>query len=203
MKTAVFDIDGVLADYEGQLNRVLFRKFGDRGYCNRDIYSLEKRYAKEPEVLEYALALTADPNFYYPLRPIVQMLSFVEDYWIKTGNEVLFVTTRPESAETFTRRWLNKHLERFVDYTLFCGISRKSEFLLKNDFGEIEFVIEDSPSQIQDLKDNGFNALCYDQRWNQDIFPRLYCRPDGEVMLWNDPASESESFLEFILKERS
>jgi uncharacterized HAD superfamily protein len=188
-KFICIDVDGVVADYEGQLNRVLTREFGQLAYCDRSIYSLEKRYEKNPVILSRALEYTADPNFYYPLRPIDPVVDFVVR--ISESSDILFLSSRPTAAETITARWLKRNVvSKFV---LKCGVSDKADFLIGE--GRIAFVVDDSPETISKIKDIGFVAICYDQQWNQGIFPRMYIRSDGEAMLWSDPSEESFPFL--------
>lgn len=192
-KVAVFDVDGVVADYEGQLNRVLTREFGQLAHCDRSIYSLEERYAKNPVILSRALQYTSDQNFYYPLRPIDQMVEFV--LAVAEDREILFVSSRPEAAESHTARWLKKNVVK--KFVLKCGVLDKADFLLSFEREDtvVEFVIDDNPTTIKELLDSGINAVCYDQQWNQGIFPRMYIRSGGEPMLWVDPSEESFSFF--------
>lgn len=188
----VFDIDGVLADYEGQLDRVLKEKFGDRANCDRSLYRLEDRY--KDEVLKYALYLTENPNFYYPLPVLPGAKSIVDDLGGKF--DFWFVTRRPESTFNVTRRWLKK-LSGFLsngDFELRCGIEDKVECLAPFS-EEIACVVEDNPDTIKELQEAGFVVLCWSQDWNVGIFPRLYTRIDGVVMVWGDPSNESAPFV--------
>ena len=188
MKTVIFDIDGVLADFEGQLVYALYEKFGEASRCDRTIFSLEKRYSGE--ILEYAQSLTNDPNFYYGL-PADEGLEFAN--LVGVGNShVSFVSSRPWSAESFTRRWLDGKI--YADFSVYCGITDKVAFCLPNkDF--IEYIVEDNPFQIEKLKNAGFKVFCFDQVWNQGIFPRVYQNLDGEIMLWERPDEISVPFF--------
>lgn len=187
----VFGIDGVLADFEGQLVFALYEKFGTSAYRNRHLFSLEERYGSNPEMLKYAQELTNNPNFYYPLEQIEGGVRFV-NMCVSFGAEIVFVSSRPELAEKFTRRWLDKHVS-ISDYALNCGIKDKVEFL-EGCQEDVDFIVEDNPKNIKDLKNAGFDVLCWDQDWNQGIFPRLYKRMDGVVMIWQNEETESEPF---------
>jgi 5'(3')-deoxyribonucleotidase len=187
-KTVVVDIDGVLADFEGRLDRTLSAKFGDRSRSDRSKYTMEERYAKDLEVLKYALDFIADPNSYYGLDECEGGINFVETL-MDDGYKVLYVSARNESAYSITRRWLTKHTTD-PDIFLFCGVESKADFL--KDFGEVDFAVDDSPVQIEKMKESGITAVVWHQPWNEGIFPRIYVRSDGEIMLWPDASIEAE-----------
>ena len=77
---------------------------------------------------------------------------------------------------------------------MICGVGDKADFLahLKN---EIEFVVDDNPEQIARIREVGLVVVCWSQPWNEGIFPRLYVRSDGEVMLWAKEDIEAEPFF--------
>lgn len=193
MKIAVFDVDGVLADFEGRLDQVLRTQFGEAGGCNRELYRLEDRY--KGEVLDYALKCAANPNFYYGLREIEEGVLFSLD--LVNNFELMYLSSRPESAETYTFRWLNQHT--LVDNIARCGIADKASYLksrsLTNGW-DIAFVVDDNPDQIASLKAKGFKAFCWEQPWNQGVFPRLYTKGDGTLMLWEHESIEAQPFFE-------
>lgn len=189
---AVFDIDGVVADFEGRLNFYLHTEFDRRATCNRSIYSLEERYADRPDVLKKALEFTADPNSYYPLFAETPMILFIKRI-AEDGYSIYFVTSRPALAENVTRRWLHKYVN--CGFQLYCGVSDKTKFLSAAEWSQdVEFAIDDSANIVKSLLAVGFNAICYDQPWNQGVFPRLYVRSDGELMLWENESVEAQSF---------
>lgn len=188
MKKVIFDIDGVVADFEGGLNRELLRKFGDLAVCDRSVFSLEKRYSGD--VLEYAQKLTNDPNFYYSIQPIFGATDFITELEDR-GFDVEFCSSRPESATTFTRRWLRGAVGG--NHDLNCGIRNKARFL--GGRTDILFAVEDNPTQIENLKSVGIFVYCWDSPWNEGIFPRLYVRSDGELMCWENSSKESSLFF--------
>lgn len=189
-KLVVFDIDGVLANYEDRLVRVLMEEFDNAALENRDKFSLEERFAERPDILKRAQELTADPNFYYSLEPDHDALQFVEDL-VEEGFPVIYLSSRPKYTENFTRRWLLKYVYGQVD--VWCGVSDKAYFL--SDLGaSVEFVVEDNPSQISALKHRNFPVLVWAQKWNEGIFPRLYVRSNGDLMLWATEDVEAMPF---------
>lgn len=192
-KLVVMDIDGVLADFEGRLVQHLVMRFGDEAIADRSFYSLERRYnSKNPEVIGEAIRFVNDPNSYYSLEEHDGAIQFVETLMVH-GHKILYLSSRPKNAYMFTRRWLSKKIsDMFLN--LFTGIEDKAHFL--SDLGEsVEFVVEDSPVQIKELKEAGFTVACWSQPWNEGIFPRFYVRTDGVVMLWGSDDTEAEPFF--------
>lgn len=188
----VFDVDGVLADFEGQLVKVLVSEFGEVARQKRNCFRLEDRFAERPDILSRAKELVSDPNFYYGLREIDGAFGFV-DMVMDEGKGVVFVSSRPDSAQSFTARWLLKRMYKGKP-VVFCGIEDKVGFL-KPILESVDFVVEDNPQHIADLKSAGIDVICFDQPWNQGIFPRLYIRSDGEPMLWAQEDLEAEPFF--------
>lgn len=192
MKKVIFDIDGVLADFEGQAVKELYRKFQDIGKANRHLFRFEDRFNGYSQVIEYANGLVADANFYYALPPIEEGIAFLEEL-MNEGYEIIYVTSRPLSAYSFTYRWLLKNTTD-IEPNVICGVGDKANFVshLKN---EVEFVVDDNPEQIARIKEVGLVVVCWSQPWNEGIFPRLYVRSDGEVMLWAKEDIEAEPFF--------
>lgn len=189
----VFDIDGVLADFEETLVRVLYKKFSDFAYADRSIFRLEERYGNTPVVLDYALKLAANPNFYYGLPPVVGGIALLEKT-MNLGSPVIYLSNRPASCQQVTVRWLKRHTTD-PDLIAVCGVKDKAAYL-KDCRMLIDFVVEDNPFQIENLKKNKIPVICWGQQWNEGIFPRLYVRSDGEVMLWGREDVEAEPFFE-------
>lgn len=191
-KLAVFDIDGVLCEFEPTLVRVLVQDFGSIGALNRHIYSFEDRFKNYPEVAKRALELIADPNFYYGLTVNKFACDFAADLQT-AGYSIIYVTSRPKSCEAFTRRWLEKNMffKRGDSFRIFCDIKDKSEFLLDVD---VDIVVDDSIHQIVRLRNSGKQVLCWSQIWNQGVFPRLYTSGNGTLMIWKNEDEEAEPF---------
>lgn len=192
----IFDIDGVVADFEGQMDSELHRVFGKLAAADRSLYRFEDRYPSNLAIVSYALELSDNPNFYYALPPISEALDLCFMFQDR-GYFPWFVTSRPAYCENFTRRWLKKRLGT-DEFTLSCGIKDKASYL-KPLKGETRLVIiEDSPQQKTELEQVGFDVLIWSQPWNERLFPRLYARNDGTVMLWEDESEEAVPFFETL-----
>lgn len=194
-KIVAFDVDGVLAKFEQKLVDVLVGEFGKMGGINRFFFSLEDRFKNHPDVLKKALQYVADPNFYYSIPRDDGACDFVADL-MEDGWGVMYVTSRPRSHETFTRRWLQKNTNKYEkSYGLFCGISNKSEFLKDVD---VEFLVEDNPEEIIRCKNSKIPVMCWAQQWNDHLFPRLYTDKEGVLMLWIDEESDATPFWSLV-----
>jgi len=187
-KIVAFDIDGVLADFEGRLVDCLVDEFRALGSMNRSLFSLDERFKNHPEILERSLEYVNDPNFYYGLEPIQPTVDFVKNL-MERGYWVMYLTSRPRTHEAFTRRWLEKYTWNYKDSRgLLCGIDDKADFLYDVD---VAFLVDDNPKEFTRCKKRGVNILVWEQPWNEGLFPRLYSDKNGEVMLWGDESKEA------------
>lgn len=193
-KMIVLDVDGVLADFEGRLVETLEKEFGEIARSNRQFFRLEDRWKDRPEIVARAKEYVENPNFYYCLEEYPEVTSFAQDL-NDFGYPLMFVSSRPLSAETFTRRWINKKLDLPEYVRVFCGVRDKADFLKEIADG-VDFVIDDNPEEVKRLQKAGFSTLCWEQEWNRGVFPRLYVRSDGDVMLWMEEDKESFPFFE-------
>lgn len=198
-KVVVFDIDNVLADFEGRLvDDVLMSKYGfGIATKKRDSYSFEERWREMPEVLADALDFVNDPNSYYGLNAIDQMIEFAQ------ANEgqgaVIYVSARPILSLYFTKRWLNKHglLSNPEIHLAYCGISDKAAFL-SDLSGSVDFIVEDSPETIRALKEAGLPAWCFGREWNEGLYPRLRINPSGVLVYQHAKGEFAEPVFEAL-----
>jgi len=179
-RLVAIDIDGVLADFEGKLVRVLASEFGDVAEQNGYLYSIEARFKDHPEILSKALLYLNTPNFYRNLDPIEPMIEFVDEL-VELGFGVMFLTSRPSTHEEVTRRWLERNLANYRNTAgLFVGVENKADFLLDV---MPDFLIDDNPAEIVRCKQVKLPGLCYEQAWNLGVFPRIVHDRNGEVYL--------------------
>lgn len=179
-KMVLMDIDGVLADLEGRLVEHLVACYGKDAEINRDMYAIEDRYADFPEILDAALSFVIDPNVYYPLLPLMDGLEFTERI-IAKGYPVQFLSSRPQTAETFTVRWLREHLLDYDNTTLGakCLGGNKARTILKDYKDLVEFVVDDRPSTVEQLNKGGVLAYSWAQIWNVGVHPAILHGDDG------------------------
>lgn len=101
-KEVVVDIDGVLADFEGQFVKVF-------GAERRELESLEGRYPKQAREID---RYVNDPFIYRNLQPIPLGLELV-DFLDSNGFYVKIVSSRPPETQYMTLKWLKKHGIKF------------------------------------------------------------------------------------------
>ena len=109
-KNVVVDIDGVLADFEGEFVRI----FGDD---RRELESLESRYPN-PNKARSINQFVNNPRTYQKLEPISLGIAIV-DYLNDNGYDVNIITSRPLDTEWVTRRWLKKWGVEFLSFGIY------------------------------------------------------------------------------------
>lgn len=113
-RDVVVDIDGVLADFEGEF----VRTFGDD---RRELESLESRYPNSGSRISQ---FVNDPLTYRNLKPIPLGMAIV-DFLNDNGYDVNIITSRPLDTEWVTRRWLKKWGVGFLSFGVYPNKIRR------------------------------------------------------------------------------
>lgn len=197
-KLVVFDLDGVLRDFEGALLEQLAERFGGVAYLKRHLYSFYERFASHPAATDFMERFVADPMSYVNLPSIDPMIDFAYD--CMENYDVLFLSSCPQGAWRKTILWLRDQGLDVANDQVYCGVKNKTEWLSSytRDGQEVEFVVEDSPDNIKSLQNAGFRAYAWSQPWNEGVFPRLEASRDGEIMVWATPDTESFPFTDLV-----
>lgn len=170
-KTLFVDIDGVVADFEGEF----CERFGTN---NRHMTSLYGRY---PEVNSDLIdEFIQSSNTYQRLIPhfggILLLNQARED-----GFYVVLLTSRPKGTEEVTRLWLESYDVQYNE--LWFG---RNKGLDLQDFNRMYpsrpalALIDDIPANFEQLPYR-VTGIAWDQPWNQGYFPRM--RYNEEKML--------------------
>ena len=163
-KTIVFDIDGVLADFEG----AFCEKFG---YSNRNFIDLVSRYPeKEQEILKFI----SDTSSYEDLEPIFGGGVLLAQARQK-GYKVVLLTSRPLWTKEVTEEWLKKYWFDYDD--LYFAITKVAAINIMNDPKgakkyNVVAIVDDIPGNIFGLPDGVFGVL-WEQPWNADYYPKV------------------------------
>lgn len=97
-RSIVFDIDGVVADFEG----AFCKQFGSN---KRDRVSLEQRYPlRAKEIREFSKS----PSVYDNLE-VLPLGKHINSYLHKHGFIIDIVSSRPETLSAITQRWLQRN----------------------------------------------------------------------------------------------
>lgn len=187
----ILDIDGVLASFESRIVEYLREKYGEVACANRNMYSFEDRFADRKDIIADARAFTADPNSYYGLEPIEKGVGLA-DQLIVRDYPVLFLSARSPATQEVTIRWLRKYVNNYdLSLGATCLGSLKMKRILSPEMKDlIEFVVDDSPTTVNELNKNGVLAYAWSQPWNTGTYP--FILPDDDHYLdifpsqWDD-----------------
>ena len=164
--TIGIDIDGVIADFQPVLmdlasEYVQIDEEDKRRYQVRDTEHGDKDL--EHKVREEALTKGL-------VGSVPAMPGSVEKIngWYDSGHKIIILTAREEHWRPQTEEWLKKmgvkHHELILD-------DNKGPRAVKEN---IDIMIDDKPSNIEDLQKNGIKAYVFDRPWNQDVeAPRI------------------------------
>lgn len=182
----VFEIDNVLADLDSTLIDLAYREFG-----------MGRSALKDEELQKFYATVRNDPNIYYGLRPVKPMIGFFLDLEASEYAVGVF-SSRPETAQKFTEKWLDKQLMTKPIF-VYCGISDKSNFLygIKDD---LLFVVDSEPVEIEKMKIDGLPIFAYTENILNapEIHPLLYARQSGEIMLWQKSEEDAMPVFEYL-----
>lgn len=204
MKYAVFDIDGVLADFEGYLVQSLEAEFGMDARMNRHKYSLRERFGSRPDIDVRAYTLANDPRTYKHLNwdfGAVALLFEVKEQ----GYDVAIATSRKDHNDMrrVTEMWLGRVLHGVNFDLLFCPDGKAPVLAEVKD--HIAFVIDDNPEEIKAMKSAGIeNVFAWKQPWNEDVYPRINPDKHNEPYVQIFPGADENYFWDWLkaLEER-
>jgi uncharacterized HAD superfamily protein len=174
-KVAIFDVDGVLANFE----EAFCEAFGNK---NRHLYNLSVRYPDiDPDLIK---EWVNDEENYRHLNPIFGGITFLNQVKAR-GFRIVLVTSRPEHLEKVTMGWLRLYNIPYDSLILLGGYHiTKAEFL-KNVQG-IELFVDDSVSELKQMKSYFPQTVClaWAQPWNDGYFPRaIYDQENMKIMV--------------------
>ena len=161
----VFDLDGVLADFEGAFCEAF-------GYDNRHEYQLGKRY---PEHADTVSGWVQEPKNYAELAPIFGGVMWMNQV-MSLGFYTAIVTARPTSLKEVTENWLNKYNIRphkVVHSTIKAAAIK--EMVEELDLPTTLFV-DDNIHQLSLVRDEmpWIECVAWEQPWNTGWMPRAH-----------------------------
>lgn len=150
----VFDMDGVVADFEGYA----VKRFGE---CDRSLYSLTARW---PDRADEVRAFVNDHETYerlYPIAGAQMMLRALKEF----GFELIYATARPGGLEMreLTAMWLRAYDIPHDDVYVVPFADKAG---LVHSLGPAA-VFEDAPEQIAAMRAKYLNVVTYVQPWNK------------------------------------
>ena len=168
--TDLFDIDGVLADFEGEF----CKRFG---YDNRGMFDLERRYPYiDAEIIR---EFVANPFIYLDLWPIFGGKLLLEQCY-ERAYEIKLVTSRPIRVNYETLEWLEIYN---IPYSGIFHVQNKHHFILEynsqNLHSPVKMLVDDNPRNLYGVKDLGIIPLCWEQPWNNWMYPKARYNDDS------------------------
>jgi hypothetical protein len=173
-----FDIDGVLADFTGNLALVANELWPGK---------IPPKYS--PSDWDYSGVLTKPewnqvwdkiktiPNFWYRSEPIRDNVEKLSKWLRQTNHEIFFITSRMDTggtgAKAQTLLWLHNHklcpdgaAETYPRIIVVSHAYEKAEYIEKH---RIDFGIDDYPPTVSALNNiSGHKCYLLDATWNQD-----------------------------------
>jgi len=153
MKKVVFDIDGVLADFE----KAFCKEFG---WNNRHLVSLEERYPdKTKEIKEFI----HNPSVYANLE-FLELGGKMFQFFDNKAFNISLVSARPYYLAQCTWKWVRKH---GVTLRTDINLSRADKIIRIEDI-KPDFIIDDLLSVVEPVSDElGIPSFLIDHPWNQ------------------------------------
>jgi phosphoglycolate phosphatase-like HAD superfamily hydrolase len=157
METWVFDIDGVLADFEGSF----VENFGAE---NREWVDLIKRYPSLDDIID---PFIQDPDTYADLNPIFGGILLLHQA-LERGFQVVIMTSRPRSSWRVTEEWLVKYR---IQYNEIIFTSDKTGAITnynQTHQDKVVVLVDDLRPNVETLP-KGVRGLLWEQPWNSNI----------------------------------
>lgn len=152
--TVLLDVDGVLADFSGELLRWVGPQYTRAQLTEWDLTKALGIENRQHLFDEYA----SEPGFCESLPVLEGAQDFVEE--LRKVADVVIVTSPYSAARlwTFERlRWLERHF----GISKYDVIFAKRKYLVKGDV-----MIDDGPHNIDEFVNRGGRGLLIDQPWN-------------------------------------
>ena len=167
----VFDLDGVLADFEGAFCEAF-------GCANRHLYNLEERY---PEYADTVSEWASNPENYRELAPIFGGILFMNQT-MGRGFFTVIMTSRNPSMRKVTEEWLGRFNIR--PHSLVFSDHKDVDIFLISEQMQLPLVmfVDDAVRNLEAIRVDYPDeiAVAWAQPWNVGWKPRAWY--DAEKM---------------------
>lgn len=173
-KVAIFDVDGVLANFE----EAFCEAFGNK---NRHLYSLSARYPEvDPDLIK---EWVNDEENYRHLNPIFGGITLLNQVKAR-GFRIVLLSSRPRHLEKVTNDWLHLYNVPHDNCFLVGRDFTKAEWM--RDTKGLQLFVDDSVSELVEMKEMFPETIClaWAQPWNDGYFPRaIYDKENMKIMV--------------------
>ena len=182
MKIGV-DIDAVLADMVPDLTEFYNRKKGTNfSHKDQDTYDLSIFWQCPEEVVFDVVEEFYESPEFEKIKPVSGAKGGIKQ--LARDHELFVITSRPESTQTRTNKWIKRHFpNRFQDVHFTSHFNRSGEIkTTKSKVCQslgVELMIEDHLDFARDCASCGIKVLLLEYKWNQgraqERFVRAVC----------------------------
>lgn len=192
------DLDGVSADFDRHWRneyRVWFGVEIPVASEHWDSFLDDTHFESEDEFWAWVRSVPA----FWERMPVIPGAFGSLYELLRAGNEITFITSRPEHARAGTESWLARHYP--------IGFPKpRVEFRLKHLKGGIpvQVYLDDNPEVVESLREKPC-VLIFDQPWNRDVKPSKSVhrvRGWGEVKRFIDCLNSGDFFEPDEIDER-
>jgi hypothetical protein len=171
MRVALFDIDGVLADYSGAYEKFLIEKIGlKKVEGERNSYSFYESFGIKREEEEKYNEMFVDDGGFRNIQAYEGAKELV-DYCKSVYDRVVFITARPswihKRLYTDTNYWLN---ENGLVPDVLLWSKDKADVIINHVFpAKVEFMVEDRDKHAIEVSHIGVFVYLLDKGYNKGL----------------------------------
>lgn len=164
-----FDIDGVLANFVSAYAPLLSNITGKNVPATKPhLWDWDAEVATKDQIRQALDEIKGSSTFWTTLEPTEfcsDSLTYLSECRHK-GDAVVFITSRPGiNTSNQSKVWLEAH--NFVDADVYVATSAEHKRLLAKNL-ELDFFIDDKPSNCLAVSDVVPYTVVLDQPWNQE-----------------------------------
>ncbi|MEK7461706.1 MAG: hypothetical protein AAB586_01405 [Patescibacteria group bacterium] len=177
--TIGFDLDDVLLDFRESLHRYHNYRFGTdykRHQFRENLAEMWNCTEEESKKKVFGFYQSSEHRNAEPINGAVEKIKKLKQHHI-----LHVITAKPEELKNISLEWLDKHFPQTFAGIHFTNQYQYQEKGLKRTKGEVckelgvEFFVDDSLHNVNDIASFGIPALLFDAPWNQgEIKPPIH-----------------------------
>ena len=175
------DCDDVLANFTLDLAEVYNQRYGTQ-YRREDFapdFDCFERLLGKVGILNL-LELFHDLEYNLALKPVTGAVAGVAEL-VSLGAELYVVTNRGITSNQITQQWLEQNFGTVFSDILHGGNGSSKGQICRQK--EIELFVDDLPSNVYNIRDQGIRTLVLDYHWNRDVLESSLVK---RVLNWDE-----------------